>query len=77
MVDLLLGITISFITIALIVLLTMKKSMESKLAFITENVDDVDNTTKAKSIIRWIAGTTAWGIVSMLLIVLCFHYHYG
>ena len=55
----------------------MKKGMESKLAFIKANTEDEESSTKAKSIIRWIAATTAWGIVSMILIVWWFHSHYG
>lgn len=77
MMDLLLWITVSFISIGIIVLLTMKKSMESKLAYITANMDDEENTTRAKSIIWWIRGTTAWGVVSMILIVMWFYHNFG
>ncbi|KAA0563488.1 hypothetical protein ACQCWA_22640 [Rossellomorea aquimaris] len=75
--DLLLWITIVFIIIGFAVLTSMKKGMESKLAFITANVEDEESSTKAKSIIWWIVNATAWGIVSLFLIVWCFHNHFG
>jgi Na+/proline symporter len=75
--DLLLWITIVFIIIGFAVLTSMKKGMESKLAFITANMEDVENPSKAKSIVWWIVSATAWGIVSMFLIVWCFHNHFG
>ncbi|MBD8006813.1 hypothetical protein [Bacillus norwichensis] len=74
--DLLLWITIGFIIIGFVVLISMKKGMESKLAFITANMEDEESSTKAKSIIWWIVSTTAWGIVSMILIVWWFHNHF-
>ncbi len=74
--DLLLWITIGFIIIGFVVLISMKKGMESKLAFITANMEDEESSTKAKSIILWIVSTTAWGIVSMILIVWWFHNHF-
>ncbi len=73
-VDLLLWITIGFIIVGFVVLISMKKGMESKLAFITANMENEENSTKATSIICWIVGTTAWGIVSMILIVWWFHH---
>ncbi|MCM3763850.1 hypothetical protein [Neobacillus niacini] len=75
--DLLLWITIGFIIIGFVVLISMKKGMESKLAFITANMEDEESSKKAKSIIWWIASATAWGIVSMFLIVWWFHNHFG
>ncbi|MFC5602796.1 hypothetical protein [Sporosarcina koreensis] len=75
--DLLLSITIGFIVVGFIVLASMKKGMESKLAFITANTEDEESSTKAKSIIWWIVSATAWGIVSMILIVWSFHDHFG
>lgn len=74
--DLLLWITIGFIIIGFVVLVSMKKSMESKLAFIRVNMESEETTRKAKSIIWWIVGTTAWGIVSMFLVVWWFHNHF-
>ena len=75
--DLLLWITIGFIIIGFVVLASMKKSMESKVAFIKSNMEDEGNLSKAKSVIRWIWSITAWGIVSIFLVVLCFHNYFG
>lgn len=75
--DLLLWITIGFIIIGFVVFTSMKKGMENKLAFITANREDGENSTNAKSIMWWIVSTTAWGIVSMILIVWWFHHHFG
>ncbi|MGD7024277.1 hypothetical protein FZC79_05045 [Rossellomorea vietnamensis] len=77
--DLLLWITIVFIIVGFAVLTFMKKGMESKLAFITANMEDEESSTKAKtgSIIWWIVSAAAWGIVSMFLIVWCFYNHFG
>ncbi|ETI70898.1 hypothetical protein [Neobacillus vireti] len=75
--DLLLWITIGFIIIGFVVLTSMKKGMESKLAFITANMENGESSKKAESIIWWIVSTTAWGIVSMILIVWWFHNHFG
>ncbi len=68
--DLLLWITVGFIIIGFVVLASMKKNMESKLAFIKRNMESKKSSTK--SIVWWIVGTAAWGIVSMNLIVLWF-----
>ncbi|MGE7908075.1 hypothetical protein [Lysinibacillus xylanilyticus] len=75
--DLLLWITICFIIIGFVVLISMKKGMESKVAFIKANMEDEGNSSKAKSVIWWIWSTTAWGIVSIFLVVRCFHNHFG
>lgn len=75
--DLLLWITTGFIIIGFVVLVSMKKSMESKLAFISANMENEEISMKSKSIIWWIVSATAWGIVSMLLIVWWFHNHFG
>ncbi|MGE7935109.1 hypothetical protein [Viridibacillus arvi] len=75
--DLLLWITIGFVIMGFVVLTTMKKGMESKLAFIIANMEGEESSIKAKSIIWQIVSTTAWGIVSMILIVWCFHNHFG
>jgi len=76
-VDLLLWITIGFIMIGFVILASMKKGMESKLAFITANMEDEESSKKAKSIIWWIVSATALGIVSMILIVWWFYNHFG
>lgn len=75
--DLLLWMTIGFILIGLVVLTSMKKEMESKLAFIKANSENEESSTEAKSIIWSIVWTTAWGIVSMFLVVWCFQHHFG
>lgn len=75
--DLLFWITVGFIISGFVVLTSMKKGMESKLAFITANMEDEESSTKVKSIIWWIMSTTTWGIVSMILIVWWFHNHFG
>lgn len=75
--DLLLWITIGFIIIGFVVLISMKKGMECKVAFIKANMEDEENSSKAKSVIWWIVSTTAWGIVSMILIGWWFHNHFG
>ena len=74
--DLLLWITIGFIMIGFVILASMKKGMESKLAFITVNMEDEESSKKAKSIIWWIVSATAWGIVSIILIVWWFYNHF-
>lgn len=76
-VGLLLWITIGFILIGFFVLISMKKDMESKVAFIKANMEDEGNPSKAQSVILWIWGTIAWGIVSIFLVVWCFHHYFG
>lgn len=75
--DLLLWITIGFILIGFVVLISMKKGMENKVALTKVNMEDEENLSKAKSVIWWIWSTTAWGIVSILLVVWCFHNYFG
>lgn len=75
--DLLLWITIGFIVIGFVVLISMKKGMENKLAFITANEESKESSIKAKSIIWWIYSATAWGIVSIGLIVWTFQRYLG
>ena len=52
--NLLLWITIGFIIIGFVVLFSMKKGMESKVAFIKANPEDEGNSSKAKSVILWV-----------------------
>jgi len=66
-VDLFLWLSVGFIIIGFVVLVSMKKRMERKLAFIIETGEDEKG--HRKSIIWWITGTTIWGIVSMYLVV--------
>ncbi|MEH7387939.1 hypothetical protein V7147_21450 [Bacillus sp. JJ1521] len=75
--DLLFWITIGFITIGLVILVSLKKGMESKLAFIKANIESMESSTKTSSIVWWIVSTTVWGIVSMILIVCWFHNYFG
>ena len=75
--DLLLWITIGFIIIGFVVLISMKKGMESKVAFINANIEDEGNPKKAKSVIWWIVSTTAWGIGSMILVAWWFYNYFG
>ncbi|WP_445480530.1 hypothetical protein ACULLL_10405 [Lysinibacillus irui] len=75
--DLLFWITIGFIIIGFVVLTSMKKGMENKVALIKANMEDEENSSKANSVIWWILSTTAWGIVSIFLIVWCFHNYFG
>ncbi|TQR17104.1 hypothetical protein [Psychrobacillus lasiicapitis] len=73
--DFFLWLVLSFIIIGFVVLVSMKKNMEIKLAFIKTNIETTKGSTQ--SIIWWIVGTTVWGIVSMILIVWCFHEYLG
>lgn len=76
--DLLLWFTIGFIIIGFVVLFSMKKEMESKVAYIKANVEEEEeNRLKARSVILWIWGTVAFGIVSMSLVVWCFQNYFG
>ena len=76
-VDLLLWITISFIIIGFVILTSIKKDMESKVAFIKANEENEVSLSKAKSVIWWIWSAAAFGIVSIFLVVWCFHNHFG
>ena len=75
--DLLLWIAIGFIIIGFAVLFSMKTDMESKIAFIKENPEDEGNSSKAKSVIWWVWGTTGFGMVSIYLVVWCFDNYFG
>jgi len=77
MVDLLLLITFGFMIIGFVILVSMKKNMERKLAYITANMESEESSRKTKSIVWWIVSTVAWGIVSIFLIVWWFHNHFG
>ena len=75
--DLLLWVTIGFIIIGFVVLASMKKGMESKVAFIKANMEEEENSSKVRSVVWWIWSTTAWGIVSLFLVVWCVHHYFG
>ena len=77
--DLLLWLTVGFFIIGFVVLISMKKNMESKLAFIITNMENNIEITKSptKFIFWWIVGTTVWGIVSIILFMWWFYEHLG
>ncbi len=67
--DLSFWITIGFIVIGFVVLVSMKKSMEMKVALLKENQETMEGKQiSPKPVIWWVAGVTVWGIVSMTLI---------
>ncbi|GGN58588.1 hypothetical protein [Oceanobacillus indicireducens] len=66
----LLWITVGFIVLGLFVLMSMKKSMEERVALAIENKDGMEGEQiSTKPVVWWIVGATVWGLVSMLLIV--------
>lgn len=68
--NVLLWITVGFIVIGLFILISMKKSMEERVALAIENMDGMEgNQQSIKPVVWWIVGATVWGLVSMLLIV--------
>ena len=76
--DLLLWITIGFVMIGFVVVFSMKKGIESKVAYIKANVEEEEeNLLKARYVILWIWGVAAFGIVSMSLVVWCFQNYFG
>lgn len=75
--DLLFWLTIGFIITGFVILVSMKKGMESKVAFIKANIEDEGNPSKARSVIWWIWSTVAWGIVSIFLVGWCFRNYVG
>lgn len=75
--ELLLWITIGFTVIGFVVLVSMKKSMEMKVALIIENKDSMENKQiSSKPVVWWIMGATVWGIVSMFLLVWSFSIYF-
>ena len=71
--DLLLWITVGFIVIGFVVLASMKKSMERKVALIIDNEESTESKQiSTKPVVWWIVGATVWGLVSMFLIVRSF-----
>lgn len=75
--DLFLGITIGFIVIGFVVLVSMKKSMEMKVALIIENNESIESKQiSPKPVVWWILGATVWGLVSMFLIVRSFSIYF-
>ena len=71
--DLLLWITVGFIVIGFVVLASMKKGMERKVALLIENKESMESKQiSTKPVVWWIVGATVWGLVSMFLIVRSF-----
>jgi hypothetical protein len=71
--DLLLWITVGFIVIGFVVLISMKKSMERRVALIIENEGSMEGKQISnKPVVWWISGATVWGLVSIFLIVRSF-----
>ncbi|MFS0750980.1 hypothetical protein [Oceanobacillus sp. 1P07AA] len=73
----LIWLTIGFILIGFCVLISMKKAMENKLAFIKSNAENQNVTKETNSIVRWIVGVFSWGLVSIFLIILTFQDLFG
>ena len=70
---LLFWITVGFIVIGFVVLVSMKKGMERKVALIIENKESLESKQiSTKPVVWWIVGATVWGIVSTFLIVRSF-----
>ncbi|NEU31249.1 hypothetical protein GN156_10700 [bacterium LRH843] len=70
---LLLWVTVGFIVIGFVVLVSMKKSMERKVALIIENKESMESKQiSTKPVVWWIVGAAVWGIVSIFLIVRSF-----
>ncbi|MFB1051459.1 hypothetical protein [Paraliobacillus sp. JSM ZJ581] len=71
--DLLLWIAVGFIVTAFVVLVSMKKSMERKVALIIENEESMESKQISnKPVILWVAGVIVWGLISMFLIIRSF-----
>jgi len=69
----LLWITVGFIVAGFVVLTSMKKGMEERVALAIENGDSMESKQiSTKPVVWWIVGATVWGLVSMLLIVWSF-----
>ena len=51
--------------------------MEKRVVCIKVNMEEEEYSSKATSVIWWIWSAAAWGIVSMFLVVWCFHHYVG
>lgn len=68
-----LWVTVGFIVIGIVVLVSLKKSMERKIALIIGNKESMESKQiLTKPVVWWIVGATVWGIVSIFLIVRSF-----
>ncbi len=71
--NLLSWITIGFIVVGFIALISMKKSMEERVALAIENKGGIDDRqVSPKPVIWWIWGAVLWGMISIFLIVWSF-----
>ncbi|MBO1912277.1 hypothetical protein [Sporosarcina sp. 6E9] len=71
--DLFFWLTVSFIVIGFVVFASTAKGMERKVALIRENEESmVGKQISNKPVIWWIVGATAFGLVSMFLVVRSF-----
>lgn len=65
--------TIGFIAIGLFVLLSMKKTMENRVAAAAVQDEPLNvNQISTRPVIFWIWGSVFWAIISIFLIVLSF-----
>ncbi|AUD13063.1 MULTISPECIES: hypothetical protein [unclassified Planococcus (in: firmicutes)] len=71
--DFLLWFMIGFILIGLLVFLLMKKRMETKLAHVKANPDSEAASRDTKHMVWWVWSVTAWGVVSIALVVWWFN----
>lgn len=62
--------TIGFITIGLIIMISMKKKMENRVALAaTQESSPNADQISTKPVIFWIWGSVFWAIISIFLIV--------
>lgn len=65
--------TVGFIVIGFLVIASMKKSMERKVALLIENEESMTSKQISnKPVIWWIVGAIVWGLVSMFLVIRSF-----
>lgn len=63
----------SFTVVGFIVLMSMKKSMEKRIALAIEHEQNLELKRRVtKPVIWWIVGATMWGIISMMFVVWTF-----
>ncbi|WP_041123932.1 hypothetical protein [Jeotgalibacillus alimentarius] len=63
--------TIAFFMIGLIVLLVASRSVKARLGYVKNNPDA--DPAAVKPVIWYIRATTIWGVISIGLVVSCFH----
>lgn len=68
-------LTVAFIVIGFVILVSMKKGMERKLALLMENEESIGKEKiSTNPIIWWIGGAVILGVISMFLIICSFLY---